>query len=168
MPTAHGGGGSFYAGAGFDWLWLNTSTWFNRFAVSQGDRIVIKNVGLNATLAANANAAAFITFLTRDEGHLVSDIGQVVDPGGGNQFTTGPNAVGYANSIILRNSFADPTTGSTSVSSWVSAIGAAVNSNPSFTKGRLINMNHQIQIILRVITRDMDAAGKLRPDNLQA
>jgi hypothetical protein len=31
-----------------------------------------------------------------------------------------------------------------------------------------MNMNHQIQIILRVITRDMDATTKLRPDNLQA
>jgi hypothetical protein len=29
-------------------------------------------------------------------------------------------------------------------------------------------MSHQIQIIMRVITREMDAAAKLRPDNLQA
>jgi hypothetical protein len=165
MPTAEGSGGdTSYVAAGFDWIWLNTSTWFNRFAVSQGDRIVIKNVSLNATLAANANAAAFIGFLTREGGHLVSDIGQI----SGSDFTTGPNTVGYANGIVIRNSFADPTTGSTSVSSWVSAIGSAVNSNPTFTRGRLINMNHQIQIILRVITRDMDATTKLRPDNLQA
>lgn len=168
MPTAHGGGGSLYTSADFDWVWLNTSSWFNRFAVSQGDRIVIKNVGFNATLAANTNAAAFLGFLTREEGHLVSDIGQVVDPGGGNEFTTGANAVGYANAIVIRNSFADPTTGSTSVSGWVTAIGSAVNTYPTFTKGRLINMNHQIQIILRVITRDMDPTTKLRPDNLQA
>jgi hypothetical protein len=166
MPTTDGAGTSLYVAAGFDWIWLNTSTYFNRFAVSQGDRIIIKNVGLNATLAANANAAAFIGFLTREEGHLVSDIGQIA--GGGGDFTTGPNAVGYANGIVIRNSFTDPSTGSVSVSSWVSAIGAAVNSNPAFTRGRLINMNHQIQIILRVITRDMDATTKLRPDNLQA
>lgn len=164
MPTTDGAGASLYVAAGFDWIWLNTSTWFNRFAVSQGDRIVIKNVGLNVTLAANANAVAFIGFLTREEGHLVSDIGQI----SGSDFTTGANAVGYANGIVIRNSFADPSTGSTSVSSWVTAIGAAVNSDPTFTKGRLMNMNHQIQIILRVITRDMDATTKLRPDNLQA
>jgi hypothetical protein len=29
-------------------------------------------------------------------------------------------------------------------------------------------MNRQIQIIMRVITREMDSAAKLRPDNLQA
>ena len=164
MPTTDGSGTSLYVAAGFDWIWLNTTAYFNRFAVSQGDRIIIKNVGLNATLAANANASAFIGFLTREEGHLVSDIGQIA----GADFTTGPNAVGYANGIIIRNSFADPTTGSTSLNAWVTAIGAAVNSDPTFTKGRLMNMNHQIQIILRVITRDMDATTKLRPDNLQA
>jgi hypothetical protein len=166
MPTTDGAGSSLYVAAGFDWIWLNTSAYFNRFAVSQGDRIVIKNVGLNSTLAANANAAAFISFLTREEGHLVIDIGQITNSGA--DFTTGPNAVGYANGIVIRNSFADPTTGSTSVSGWVTAIGAAVNTDPGFTKGRLINMNHQIQIILRVITRDMDPSTKLRPDNLQA
>ena len=164
MPTTDGAGTSLYVAAGFDWIWLNTSTWFNRFAVSQGDRIVIKNVGLNATLAANANATAFLSFLTREEGHLVSDIGQIA----GSDFTTGANAVGYANGIVIRNSFADPTTGSTALNSWATAIGSTVNSNPTFTKGRLMNMNHQIQIILRVITRDMDATTKLRPDNLQA
>lgn len=166
MPTTDGAGTSLYVAAGFDWIWLNTSTWFNRFAVSQGDRIIIKNVGLNATLAANANATNFLAFLTRDEGHLVSDIGQITNSAA--DFTTGPNAVGYANGIVIRNNFVDPSTGSTSVSSWVTAIGAAVNTDPTFTKGRLINMNHQIQIILRVITRDMDATTKLRPDNLQA
>jgi hypothetical protein len=166
MPTTDGAGSSLYVAAGFDWIWLNTSTWFNRFAVSQGDRIIIKNVGLNATLAANANATNFLAFLTRDEGHLVSDIGQITNSAA--DFTTGPNAVGYANGIVIRNNFVDPSTGSTSVSSWVTAIGAAVNTDPTFTKGRLINMNHQIQIILRVITRDMDPSTKLRPDNLQA
>jgi hypothetical protein len=167
MPTADGAVTSNYVAAGFDWLWLNTSAFFSRFMVSQGDRIVIKNVGLNATLAADPNASILIRFLTRPEGHLVSDIGQV-NPAGAPDFTTGPNTVGYANGIIIRNDFQDPTTGATSVASWVTAIGATVNNNPSLTTGRLINMNHQIQIVLRVVTRDMDSATRLRPDNLQA
>ena len=164
MPTTDGSGTSLYVGAGFDWIWLNTRTWFNKFLVSQGDRILIKNVQLNATLAANANAQALITYLTRPEGHLVSDIGYTDST----DYTTGTNTAGYANGIILRNEFNDPTTGSTSVKSWVSAIGAAVNADPSLLTGRLLNLNKQIQIIMRVITRDMDATGKLRPDNLQA
>lgn len=164
MPTSNGGGASDYVGASRGWLWLKTSTFFNKFLVSQGDRIVIKNVALNATLAANANAVALVNFLTRAEGHLVSDIGVT----NGTDFDTGANTVGYANGIILQNDFADPTTGSTSVEAWVAAIGATLDSNATLTTGRLLNLNKQIQIILRVITRDMDATGKLRPDNLQA
>ena len=153
-----------YDGGG--WIWLKTSTYFNKFAVSQGDRIVIKNVALNATLAANSNAAAFVAFLTRTEGHLVSDIGQVT--GSPPSYTDGANSVGYANGIIIRNDYVDPTTGLTSLKAWASAIQSALNTNPTLTTGRLLNLNKQIQIILRVITREMDSAAKLRPDNLQA
>jgi len=35
----------------------------------------------------------------------------------------------------------------------------------AMSSGRLINMNHQTQVVLRVITRDMDSASRLRPDN---
>jgi len=164
MPTS---GASIYDSAGFAWLWITCSTYFNKYSVSQGDRIQIKNVVLNATLAANANAVALVQFLTRAEGHLVSDIG-IVTGGGTPTYADGANTAGYANSIIIRNSFQDPTTGATTVNSWVTDIGSTVNSNPSLTSGRLINLNHQVQIILRVITRDMDAASRLRPDNLQA
>jgi hypothetical protein len=165
MPTGAGGGSTNYIAGGYDWIWLNTSTFFNKFLVSQGDRIVIKNVSLNATLAANANATALIGFLTRPEGHLVSDVGVI---GTGPNYTTGANTVGYSNGIILRNDFNDPTTGATGVKSWVTSIGAAVNTNPVVATGRLLNMNKQMQIIMRVITREMDSAAKLRPDNLQA
>lgn len=153
-------------GATYEWIWLQTNTWFNKYMVTQGDRIVIKNVALNATLAANANAASFIGFLTRPEGHLVSDIGRLTGASSG--YLDGANSAGYGNGIIIRNDFQDPTTGATTVKSWVTSIGSAVRSNPALTTGRLINMNHQIQIILRVITREMDSAAKLRPDNLQA
>jgi hypothetical protein len=169
MPT-NSASTTVYKGSGsstFEWLWITCSTYFNKYSVSQGDRIQIKNVTLNATLAANANAVAVVQFLTRSEGHLVSDIG-IVTGGGSPTYADGANTTGYANSIIIRNSFQDPTTGATTVNSWVTAIGATVNSNPSLTSGRLINLNHQVQIILRVITRDMDAASRLRPDNLQA
>jgi hypothetical protein len=152
-----------YDGGG--WIWLNTSTYFSRFMVSQGDRIQIKNVSLNATLAANANAQALITFLTRAEGHLVSSIG--IRTSGG-VYSDGANSAGYANGIVIRNDYQDPTTGSTTLETWASTIQTALNAAPTLTTGRLINLNHQVQIILRVITRDMDPSARLRPDNLQA
>jgi hypothetical protein len=150
----------------WDFIWLQTSTYFSKFSVTQGDRIIIKNITLNATLAANTNAQNLINFLRRAEGHLVCDVGKVT--GGTPTYSDTLNGSGYTNGIIIRNNFNDPTTGSVTVQPWVTSIAAAVNSNPSVTKGRLINMNHQIQLIMRVITREMDSAAKLRPDNLQA
>ena len=172
MPT-NSAATTIYKGSGattFQWIWIATSTYFSKYMITQGDRIVFKNIALNTTLAAvGANATSLVSFLTRAEGHLVSDIG-VVTGAASPIYVDGANSVGYANGIIIRNSFPDPTTGSTTVNSWASALGAAAafTGNPSVTSGRLINMNRQIQIIMRVITREMDSAAKLRPDNLQA
>lgn len=158
-----------YKGSGastFEWLWIQTKSFFNRYAFTQGDRIVIKNVSLNSTLAANVNASALLAFLQRPEGHIISDIGRATGATSG--YLDGANTAGYANALIIKNDFNDPTTGSITVKPWVAAIGGTLNSNPSVLTGRFINMNHQVQIIMRVITREMDGATKLRPDNLQA
>lgn len=149
------------------WIALETSTYFNRFSVTQGDRIQFRNVAFTAP--PGAAESDFVNFINRPEGHLVSDIGHYTS--GGAAYATGPNSVGYANVILIKNKFADPTTGSTSLALWggTTALNTAFTTNLSGNiSGRLINLNHQIQIILRVITRDMDAAARLRPDNLQA
>ena len=151
------------------WIALITSTFFNRFSVTQGDRVQFKNAIFPGPGVPDAAQSEFFSFINRPEGHLVSDIG-CYNPTV-STYATGPNSVGYANVILIKNKFMDPTTGSTSVVLW----GGTVASNAAFLTipagnltGRLINLNHQIQIILRVITRDMDAAARLRPDNLQA
>jgi hypothetical protein len=173
MPANSATGTSIYKASGgstYEWIWIGTSTYFSKYMFTQGDRIIFKNISLNATVTAlGANATSLIGFLTRAEGHLISDIGRVTGAASPT-FTDGANSLGYANGIIIRNSFPDPTTGSTTVNTWASALGGAADfqNNPSVTSGRLINMNHQIQIIMRVITREMDSAAKLRPDNLQA
>jgi len=154
----------------YEWIWIATSTYFNKFMFTQGDRIIFKNIAFNATLTAvGANATSLASFLTRAEGHLIADIG-IVTGAGSPTYVDGANRLGYANGIIIRNSFPDPTTGAVALNTWASSIGAnsVFTNNPSTTAGRLINMNHQIQIIMRVITREMDSASKLRPDNLQA
>ena len=230
----------------YEWIWIQTSTWFSQFLVSQGDRIVLKAVNFNSTLLTYAGVPDLINYLTQPQGILVSAIGQ--STGGLAGYTDGANVAGYANSIIVRNSFQDPTLGLTTVSPWVASyaatlgtfanasgsititpiagssvtltglssglpyvagmpvlvtgatttnsftgtvtsyssttlvVGSIANVTGSFgsaavytaraglipSAGRLINMNHQILIIMRVITREMDSAAKLRPDNLQA
>ena len=231
---------------GYEWIWLQTSTYFSQFLVSQGDRIVLKAVNFNSTLLTYAGVQDLVNYLTQPQGILVSAIGR--STGAINGYANGANTAGYANSLIIRNSFQDPTLGLTTVSTWVPnyvatlatfanasgsititpvaggsvtltglsaglpytagmqvlvtgattannftgvvtsyssttmVVGSIANINGSFgsadiytaragmipSAGRLINMNHQVQIILRVITREMDSAAKLRPDNLQA
>ena len=238
-----------YKGTGaatYEWLWIQTSAYFNQFTISQGDRIVLKAVNFNTALLAYAGVPDLVSYLTQPQGLLVSAVGR--STGAIDGYLDGANTAGYANSIIVRNSFRDPTTGATTVSPWVTSynttlgtfanasgsititptvggsvsltglsaglpytagmqvlvtgattannftgvvtsysattmvVGSIANINGSFgsaaiytaraglipSAGRLINMNHQIQIIMRVITREMDSASKLRPDNLQA
>jgi hypothetical protein len=88
----------------------------------------------------------------------------------GGTITDGVNVAGYANLIIVRNRFNDPTSGSISLKPFG---GAANNSTLAtslstnvFTTGKLINLSHQTQLIFRVITRDYDSTSLLRPDNL--
>ena len=246
MPT-NGASTTNYKGTGgttYEWLWLRTSTYFSQFMFSQGDRIVLKSVGFNSGLLTYPGMQDVINYLTQPQGILISAIGRSTGLSTG--YADGANTAGYANSIIIANSFQDPTTGATTVSTWVPNYIASVvtltkdsssttitpasgsvtltmaanlgytagmnvfvigatpannftgvvssyssttlvinsisNINGSFgsaavytvtagtipSSGRLINMNHQVQVIMRVITREMDAAAKLRPDNLQA
>jgi len=237
-----------YRGTGaatYEWLWIQTSTWFNQFMVSQGDRIVLKAVNFNSTLLTYPGVQDLVNYLTQPQGLLVSAVGRCT--GALDGYLDGGNTAGYANGIIVRNSFQDPTLGLTTINPWVTnyvatlatfanasgtvsispvaggsvtltglssglpytagmqvfvtgattannftgvivsyssttmVVGSIANINGTFgsavytvraglipSAGRLINMNHQIQIIMRVITREMDSAAKLRPDNLQA
>jgi hypothetical protein len=38
--------------------------------------------------------------------------------------------------------------------------------NTALATGRLLNQSHQVQLAMRVITRELDSTGILRPDNL--
>jgi hypothetical protein len=221
--------GTLYATDNNNYLWIQTKTWFSKFMISQGDRIVFKNLTFQTTYTANATAASlleianaaartaaqraaeaavigsgpaaaaasaaaaaastsataaataaaataaatitpasidFLNFIQKTEGHMVVDVGTK----SGVYYTTGSNQVGYCNFIIIRNNYADPTTGSTSIVNYGGSNTANTDlytrlTTDSMAVGRVINMNHQTQVVLRVITRDLDTASRLRPDN---
>jgi hypothetical protein len=165
--------GTNYKDTSGEYIWIETRTWFSRFSVTQGDRIVMKNI-VYPSLTSQASVD-FINYLTRASGHTVVDTAQVYKSSTNLNFVTGSNKLGYCNYIIIRNNFADPTTGAQSLVNWGgtsttnTAFITAITSTPGFsttTIGRLLNTSHQIQLIFRVITRDMDSAGRIRPDNL--
>jgi ethanolamine utilization protein EutP (predicted NTPase) len=164
---------TFYYDTTGEYLWVQTKTWFSQFAVTQGDRIIFSNVTLPSAFSPQGPASAdFLSYINRTQGHVVVDIAQMNFSATTLTFRTGSNKLGYSNFIIIRNNFNDPTTGSTSLVSYggTSALNTAfmnaIKAAPGLASGRLLNLSHQIQVIFRVITRDMDSATRLRPDNL--
>jgi hypothetical protein len=163
--------GTRYVDTTGSYIWIQTSTWFSKFAVSQGDRIMFKNLAFNSAYTTTGGTSDFLSFIQRSTGHVVVDVGRFFITSGTNFYATGGNLQGYCNYIIIRNNFADPTTGSTSLQLYGGSAAtntALINSLPAgrLATGRFINLNHQTQFVLRVITRDMDAASRLRPDNM--
>lgn len=170
-PNPSNVAGTRYADTTGSYIWVQTSVFFSKFAVSQGDRVVFRNIAFGSSYTANAGTNDFLAFIQRSTGHVVVDVGRFYKTGGTNYYATGANSQGYCNYIIIRNNFADPVTGSTSLQLYggSSAANTALNNSLPGSKlstGRFINLNHQTQFVLRVITRDMDAASRLRPDNM--
>lgn len=152
------------------YFFIQTKTYFSRFQVAVGDRIQVAGYSYDdATLTANPGLADFSNWLNRSEGHLVAAIGYstTIPSGGSAPYNLdGPNDVGYANYIIIQARYVDPTTGSTDLLPFDN-ITAALRDNTSnmLLPRRLINLNRQTQLVFRVITREMDSVGQLRPDN---
>jgi hypothetical protein len=162
---------------GAAYYFLKTTTYFNTQTVVKGERIVMKNIAWSTAPTANnlRQATDLLSYLQQDAGLIVVDTGYGTSATAG--ITLGANKQGYCNFIIVRGIFADPTTGST-VTSTVGGIADAgvpgtlstaltfFLNGTTVSTGRLLNLTHQVQVTLRVITREMDATGFLRPDNL--
>jgi hypothetical protein len=165
-------------GTSASYYFIKTSTYFNYLTVTKGDRIVVKNITWASLPAGNAvrQSEYLLQYLQQDAGLLVVDVGYGTSATGG--ITLGPNSQGYCNFIIVRGQFSDPTLGgvatvslanladtSTPGSLTANSLTAYLNGT-AVSKGRLLNQSHQVQIALRVITREIDSTGFLRPDNL--
>lgn len=154
------------------YIFIKTSSYFPYSAVGEGDIIQIKGFTTASTTAA---ATDFTSWINREEGHYV--VAQAyVDALGA--LTDGRNAAGYANVIIIRSRFNDPTTGSTyrtnayfgGTLAGENTLAAALDttaSEPNQTACALINFSRQTHFVLRIITREMDSSSNIRPDNAQ-
>ena len=156
-----------------EYIFVNTSAWFSRFMVSDTDRIVIKGFTVAATGSGSPDTNSltdFTNWINRAEGHYVVGIGYTNTA---NDITDGQNAVGYANYVIIRNRFADPTVSGATGRQYFggsltndTSLGTRLGSQASqATTSAFINMNHQVHVALRVVCREMDGASNLRPDN---
>jgi hypothetical protein len=148
------------------YLFLVTSTYFSQWTFAQGNRIQIR--GLDASQITGGTTQAgidLVQYLQSNSLPIAGIANSGTSPG------DGPNTVGYANIIIVRTSHDDPTTGSTAINYFgggsvaYDALGVSLKTT-TFTSGKLINLTHQTNLVLRIITRELDPTARVRPDNL--
>jgi hypothetical protein len=154
------------------YIFIKTKTYFSRFFVGEGDCIQIQGYDIGTDLNVIAQVANdFNSFINRSTGHIVVGVGNTSDTSVPISVTDGTNAVGYGNYIIIRSRFLDPTTGATtrdyfgSSSTNEGLIKNRLETVSASTKCALLNTNRQSHFVLRLITREMDSASNLRPDN---
>ena len=145
---------------------IQTATYFSRYLFSKNDRIVIQGIDPSLIVGNNTARDDWVSFLQQKSGLLVVGNGYT----NGSVYTDGPNNVGYCNFIVVESRFNDPTTGSTSINpsggtnTASQSLENAIN-NINFSATRILNLSKQIQLTFRVITRDMDSATRIRPNN---
>jgi hypothetical protein len=146
------------------YVFLQTSAYFAYSAVSEGDNIQINAYSLPVGYAAANEFTAWL-----NDTHNVVAVGYVDSLG---KLYNGRNNAGYCNVIVLRNRFADPTTGSVARNPFggdETTLTTDLDNTttvPSGNSGALINLSRQTHFVLRVITRDYDSNSNIRPDNI--
>ena len=151
-------------GSDVGYLFIQTSTYFSQWTFAVGNRIQIKGLDMTqlnggATTAGNDLGA----YLLSNTLPIISVMAVGSDDS--------VNAAGYANVIVVRCPFVDPTTGSTTVQYFGGGLTAHNTLGDSlklttFSGSKLINLTHQTNVVLRIITREMDPTARVRPDNL--
>ena len=161
-----------YADASSNYIWLETSSFFSRFSVAQGDRIRIRGLTFPSSFSGDTGALADLLNWLNTGDHLVVGTAWANRSGSVVFYRDGANQVGYSKYIIIQARMNEPSTGSVLPTNYGSL---STSNNATFlsklcgntlTAGRLLNLSHQTHFVFRVITRDMDATSRLRPDNL--
>jgi hypothetical protein len=140
---------------------------FDASAFSVGDRINIQGLSLTDTgLGSATDRATFNTFINRPTGHIVVGIMSptwLLNAYNYNELNDGYDTYyGSANTLIIKldqtsfNTYPDYHTNGFASALSFTDIGAT----------KVINTSRQVQCVFRVITRELDSASRLRPDNL--
>lgn len=145
--------GSIYSGSG-SYILLNMTTYFPLWSYSQLDKVLIQGITGNVS---------FSEWICRSAGHSVVGIGYGT-PGA---IKDGSNSVGYANWIIIQNKLDNEVTGapylfSNSETTLMTSITATLADEPA----GILNLSRQVQLYIRIITREYDLVSNVRADNV--
>lgn len=161
--------GGFNAPCNF---FINTTKYFSKFEVCVGDRIQIGGYTYSEDVLNDPTYGgilrSFCNWINRPEGHIVVNTAYSTSSAALGANAT--NDVGYANFIIIQAQYEDPTSGSTFLKPFGTATDQLGNILDAFGSSlqspcRLIDLNKQLNLVFRVITREMDSLPQLRPDN---
>ena len=149
-----------------EYIFLRTTDWFSLWSYSQLDKILLQGL----TALTDSGSSALNEWLQNPAGHSVVGVAYSENLTA-NIFTVndGFNAAGYANWIIIRNRFQDPSTGSVALDYFSTgvnddALGTALLNYPQ--TGGILNMSRQVQMSIRIITREYDLVANVRADNV--
>ena len=178
---AYGYDSAVEAGTSAAYYMIQTTKYFNQLTFSVGDRILMQNIAWTVPPTGDTltQAQLLLNYLQGASGLLVVSTGYSSNLQSDTGITLGANTQGYCNIIIVRGIFSDPTLGLTTSIKLGGIADTAYPSNAGSPRvisdyllntpcvsGRMLNQSHQVQIALRVITREMDSTSVIRPDNL--
>jgi hypothetical protein len=151
-------------------FYIVTNKYFSRFEICKGDRIQIGGYNYSSEVFNDPTYGIalreFGQWINRQNGHIVLGVAYTNTT---TSIIDGFNDVGYANVIIIQAKYQDPTTGSTLLEPFgqITNISDALNTFGVSLQSpcRLIDLNKQLNLVFRVITREMDAQPQIRPDN---
>jgi hypothetical protein len=149
---------SCYKDVNSNYLFIRTQTWFPVWAFSILDRIQF------AGLVSTAGNDDIVTWLQQEQGHVVVQTAYESTNVFGRFILDGTNTAGYANYIIIRNRFNDPTDGTISRKLFTAEV--TPNIDVVITQGAVLNLSRQVQMTLRITVRELDSTTNLRPDNI--
>jgi hypothetical protein len=165
--------GSCYGDISGSYVFIKTKEWFPVWAYSQMDKVEFRGLTFSSVPPGPPGSNALIEWLQRDGGHIVVGIAHLIaDLPSYDEIEDGANSAGYANYIIIRNRFTNPEISGIEVLDYFSgsstgdaAMSYETRIYPDQTGG-ILNLSRQVQLVLRVVTRDMDYATNTRPDNV--
>jgi hypothetical protein len=163
-------GSSNYIDATGDYLFIETKAWFSLWAFSQIDKVQLAGIEIDVSSNPLLQSAAdqMTAFLQREEGHVV--VGIAHQSSSTSDIDDGPNECGYANYIVIRNQFADPTKDGTCTRKYFDTQTNETDLQSFLATqiigGAILNLSRQVQFVMRIITRELDPTSNLRPDNI--
>jgi hypothetical protein len=141
-----------------EYIFLSSSIWFPAASYSVLDRVLIQGFSFTAS-----DGPEFASWLQDPAGHSIVGVAHSTIPPNSLSVSDGANTAGYANWIIIQNRMSDPTAGGTAVNTF--AVLSGLENFPINGAG-FLNLSRQVQLFLRVITREYDLITNVRSDNV--